>query len=98
MQNIQTVTLTQTKAVTPASGQPIRSVFLVRVSSSVDKDIEHPQFFDPSYPLKYIQAGLERLDGVVVEEFDCWINPQSVDEMLARTGSKIGRASCRERV
>ena len=79
MQNIQTVTLTPTKAVTSASGQPIRSVFLVRVSSSVDKDIEHPQFFDPSYPLKYIQAGLERLDGVVVEEFDCWIHPQSVD-------------------
>jgi radical SAM superfamily enzyme YgiQ (UPF0313 family) len=87
VQNIQTATLTPTKAVTQASGQPIRSVFLVRVSSSVDKDIEHPQFFDPSYPLKYIQAGLERLDGVVVEALDCWIHPQSVDGLLARTGS-----------
>jgi hypothetical protein len=27
----------------------VDSVLLLRVSSSVDKDVEHPQFFDPPY-------------------------------------------------
>ena len=40
----------------------LRSVLLLRVASIVDK-VDHPQFFDPSYRLKYIQAGLERLVG-----------------------------------
>lgn len=53
----------------------IENVLLVRVSSSVDKDVDHPQFFDPSYPLKYIQAGLEKLGGVTVRLLDCWIHP-----------------------
>ena len=70
---------------TQADARPIGSVFLTRVSSSVDKDIEHPQFFDPSYPLKYIEARLEQFEGVRVESFDCWIHPQSVEDLFART-------------
>ena len=50
----------------------IKSAFLVRVSSDVDK-VDHPQFFDPSYPLKYIQAGLEQLGDVELHVHDCWI-------------------------
>jgi radical SAM superfamily enzyme YgiQ (UPF0313 family) len=60
----------------------IRSVLLIRVSSAVDK-VDHPQFFDPCYQLKTIQAGLERLPGVAVRHHDCWIHPSSVAEMLA---------------
>ena len=37
----------------------IKSVLLLRVSSVIDKNVGHPQFFDPSYPLKYLQAGLK---------------------------------------
>jgi radical SAM superfamily enzyme YgiQ (UPF0313 family) len=68
-----------------AALQPIRSVFLVRVSSSVDKDVDHPQFFDPAYPLKYLQAGLARRAGVRVQTLDCWIHPQPVETLAART-------------
>ena len=53
----------------------IKSVLLVRVSSTVDKDVEHPQFFDPCYPLKYIQAGLQSHPGVTVQVIDCWVRP-----------------------
>jgi dTDP-4-amino-4,6-dideoxygalactose transaminase/radical SAM superfamily enzyme YgiQ (UPF0313 family) len=56
----------------------IRTVWLVRVSSSVDKDVDHPQFFDPCYPLKYIQAGLERIGGLTVSLLDCWIHPMEI--------------------
>ena len=63
----------------------IDDVFLVRVSSSVDKDVDHPQFFDPSYPLKYIQAGLENLGGVTVRLLDCWIHPMEVEALVAHT-------------
>jgi hypothetical protein len=31
----------------------------LRASSVVDKDVAHPQFIDPSYPSKYLRAGLE---------------------------------------
>jgi radical SAM superfamily enzyme YgiQ (UPF0313 family) len=68
-----------------ADARPIRSVFLIRVSSSVDKDVDHPQFFDPSYPLKYIEAGLGRREGVQVSALDCWIDPQPVETLIERT-------------
>lgn len=63
----------------------LRSVLLLRVSSRVDKDVDHPQFFDPPYPLKYIQAGLKQYPDVEVSFLDCWINPIIVAEMVHRT-------------
>ncbi len=63
----------------------VKSVLLVRVSSSVDKDVEHPQFFDPPYALKCIQAGLDRNQGMNVHLLDCWIQPKSVPELLKYT-------------
>jgi len=63
----------------------INSVLLLRVSSVVDKDVDHPQFIDPSYPLKYLQAGLERYQDTAVHILDCWIHPMGVAKMLAYT-------------
>ena len=51
----------------------VHSVLLLRVSSPVDKDVDHPQFFDPPYPLKYLQAGLGRYPEVQVSLLDCWV-------------------------
>lgn len=64
----------------------VNSVSLLRVSSSVDKDVAHPQFFDPPYALKYLQAGLGRYQDVNVSMLDCWIRPRGVSEMLDYTG------------
>ncbi len=36
----------------------INSLMLLRDSSSVDKDGDHPKLSDPPYPLKYLQVGL----------------------------------------
>ena len=63
----------------------INSVLLLRVSSVVDKDVDHPQFIDPSYPLKYLQAGLERYQDTSVHILDCWIHPMDVAKMLGHT-------------
>ena len=63
----------------------IHSVFLLRVSSPVDKDVDHPQFFDPPYPLKYLQAGLQQRPGVQVSLLDCWVHPEGVSEMVDQT-------------
>ncbi len=63
----------------------INSVLLLRVSSTVDKDVDHPQFFDPSYPLKYLQAGLEKYGELSVHLLDCWIKPTGVAQILADT-------------
>jgi radical SAM superfamily enzyme YgiQ (UPF0313 family) len=60
----------------------LKSVFLLRVSSNVDKDVEHPQFFDPPYSLKYIEAGLKRYQDIHVYLLDCWIQPLNVSGML----------------
>jgi anaerobic magnesium-protoporphyrin IX monomethyl ester cyclase len=64
----------------------VNSVLLLRVSSSVDKDVEHPQFFDPPYALKYLQAGLGRYHDVNVSILDCWIRPRGISEMVDYTG------------
>ena len=63
----------------------VNSVLLLRVSSSVDKDVEHPQFFDPPYALKYLQVGLRRYPDVNVSILDCWIRPKGIAEMLDYT-------------
>jgi len=63
----------------------ISSVLLVRVTSEVDKDVDHPQFFDPCYPLKYIQAALETYRGIEVHSLDCWIHPMTVSELIEST-------------
>ncbi len=63
----------------------IKTVLLVRVSSTVDKDVEHPQFFDPPYALKCLQAGLDRRPDMKVHLLDCWIRPKSVPELLKYT-------------
>jgi len=60
----------------------INSVLLVRVSSAVDKDVAHPQFFDPCYPLKYIQAGLKTYPGLRVHTLDCWVYPMDPTELI----------------
>lgn len=63
----------------------LNSVLLLRVSSVVDKDVDHPQFFDPPYPLKIIQAGLQQYRDVSVQLLDGWIHPLDVSQLLART-------------
>jgi len=63
----------------------IKSVLLLRVSSAVDKDVDHPQFFDPSYPLKYLQAGLADYSDTRVDFLDCWIHPMGISQMLTHT-------------
>ena len=63
----------------------IRTVLLIRVSSSVDKNVEHPQFFDPPYALKCIQAGLDARRDLDVRLLDCWIRPMGVSGLLEHT-------------
>jgi anaerobic magnesium-protoporphyrin IX monomethyl ester cyclase len=65
----------------------INTVLLIRVSSSVDKEVDHPQFFDPPYALKCLQAGLEQRRDIKVHLLDCWIQPMSVAAMLSRTAA-----------
>lgn len=60
----------------------IDRVLLLRVSSSVDKEVDHPQFFDPPYALKYLEAGLKTYSNVQVDLLDCWIQPKDVAGML----------------
>jgi radical SAM superfamily enzyme YgiQ (UPF0313 family) len=60
----------------------INSVMLVRVSSVVDKEVDHPQFYDPPYALKHIQADLMKYDDMKVDLLDCWIDPIPVSEMI----------------
>jgi radical SAM superfamily enzyme YgiQ (UPF0313 family) len=60
----------------------VNSVLLLRASSVVDKDVDHPQFFDPPYALKYIQAGLQKYQDLTVHLLDCWIHPMGVEQML----------------
>ena len=45
---------------TVKSGTAVKSALLIRVSSAVDK-VDHPQFFDPSYQLEYIEAELKAI-------------------------------------
>lgn len=59
----------------------ITSALTVRVSSAVDK-VDHPQFFDPCYQLKTIQAELERA-GTTVHVLDCWIHPTPLEGLVA---------------
>jgi radical SAM superfamily enzyme YgiQ (UPF0313 family) len=63
----------------------INSVLLVRVTSVIDKEVEHPQFFDPCYPLKYLQAGLEKYNSLKVNILDCWVSPMDVSGLVAHT-------------
>jgi len=63
----------------------VKSVLLLRVSSEVDKAVDHPQFFDPPYPLKYLQAGLEKYQDLTTHIVDCWIQPMTVSQMLEHT-------------
>jgi radical SAM superfamily enzyme YgiQ (UPF0313 family) len=63
----------------------VNSVLLVRVSSSVDKNVDHPQFFDPPYALKCLQAGLEKQKDLQVRLLDCWIRPMPVSGLLDYT-------------
>jgi hypothetical protein len=65
----------------------INSVLLIRVSSSVDKNVEHPQFFDPPYALKCLQAGLDKKPDLRVRLLDCWIRPMSVSCLLDYSAS-----------
>jgi len=59
----------------------IGSVLLVRTSSVVDK-VDHPQFFDPCYHLKYIEASLRAAGGMRVHVHDGWIRPLDVDGLV----------------
>ncbi len=65
----------------------IHTILLIRVSSSVDKDVAHPQFFDPPYALKCIQAGLGKKQDLGVHLLDCWIRPMSVSALLDYSAS-----------
>jgi len=60
----------------------VRTVLLLRVTSAVDK-VDHPQFFDPPYALKSIQAGLQKDQDLAVHLLDCWIRPMGVAALLA---------------
>lgn len=64
----------------------ISSVLLLRVTSAVDKDVDHPQFFDPSYPFKYLQADLEKYEDMTIHFLDCWIQPMDKVKMRLVTG------------
>ncbi len=63
----------------------LNSALLVRVSSTVDKDVDHPQFFDPPYALKCLEAGLAHKRDVRVSLLDCWIRPMSVAGLVNYT-------------
>ncbi len=63
----------------------VNSVLLVRVSSTVDKEVDHPQFFDPPYALKSLQSGLMRHRDLNVRFLDCWIRPMGVSGLLNHT-------------
>ena len=65
----------------------VKSVLLVRVSSTVDKDVEHPQFFDPPYALKCLQAGLDQRQDIKVHLLDCWVQPKSLMELREYTSA-----------
>ncbi len=60
----------------------IKSVLLIRVSSEVDKDIDHPQFNDPCYPLKTIEAGLRQRGSIALRVIDCWVTPLDAEGMV----------------
>lgn len=62
----------------------IQNVLLARVSSAVD-DVDHPQFSDPCYPLKTIQAILEQRNSLCVHVHDCWIHPCSAESLVKLT-------------
>ena len=62
------------------------SILLLRVASVADK-VAHPQFFDPPYTLKYLQAGLHQDPTVTVHLRDGWITPHSVSQLLDYTAS-----------
>jgi anaerobic magnesium-protoporphyrin IX monomethyl ester cyclase len=64
----------------------INSIMLLRVASATDK-VDHPQFFDPPYTLKYLQAGLQQDPKSTVHLLDCWISPGSVSHLLDYTAS-----------
>lgn len=59
-------------------------VLLLRVSSVTDK-VDHPQFFDPPYVLKHLQAGLTPEPHMEVHLQDGWIHPQDVSALLDST-------------
>lgn len=65
----------------------IQSVLLIRVSSTVDKGVDHPQFFDPPYALKSIQAMIEKQRGSTAKLIDCWINPMPVEDLVRETAA-----------
>ena len=65
----------------------IHTILLMRVSSSVDKDVEHPQFFDPPYALKCLQAGLEEKRDLQIHLLDCWIRPMSISMLLDQSAT-----------
>jgi radical SAM superfamily enzyme YgiQ (UPF0313 family) len=60
----------------------VNTVLLLRVTSMVDK-VDHPQFFDPPYALKSIEARLQKDKDMAVHLLDCWIHPMDVSAMLA---------------
>ncbi len=64
----------------------LNSILLLRVASVTDK-VDHPQFFDPPYPLKYLQAGLQQDPTLTVHLLDGWITPRSVSQLLDYTAS-----------
>jgi hypothetical protein len=64
----------------------LNSILLLRVASVTDK-VDHPQFFDPPYTLKYLQAGLQQDPVLTVHLLDGWITPCSVSQLLDYTAS-----------
>jgi len=64
----------------------LNSILLLRVASVTDK-VDHPQFFDPPYTLKYLQAGLQQDPALTVHLLDGWIAPRSVSQLLDYTAS-----------
>src|SRR5215831_13396211 len=62
------------------------SILLLRVAFVNDK-VDHPQFFDPPYTLKYLQAGLQQDPTLRVHLLDGWITPRSVSQLLDYTAS-----------
>lgn len=64
----------------------IKKVLLVRVSSSVDKAVQHPQHGYPPLALKHIQAQFQKAcPDVQVELLDLWIQLMSMEALVNYT-------------
>lgn len=66
------------------SDRPLK-VLLVRARSYQIGKLEHPYHIYPSLTLKYIEALLKAKEGYQVRLWDCWTDPQPLEDLVANT-------------